>query len=116
MIIVRPFEVVAASTTDNVSLPYVAEYDAIVVAACGFRRGGLGNRIDQVMLLMIGCTLMKLLRQILPSKDFGYGVGQGSIGIECRADDTEVQLSCNIQIKLYDSNNLLQDFEDASSN
>ncbi|CCI45727.1 unnamed protein product [Albugo candida] len=50
-----------------------SEYDAIVVAACGFRRGGLGNRIDQ----------------ILPSKDFGYGVGQGSIGIECRADDTE---------------------------
>uniref|UniRef100_A0AAV1USE7 hydroxymethylbilane synthase n=2 Tax=Peronospora matthiolae TaxID=2874970 RepID=A0AAV1USE7_9STRA len=49
------------------------EYDAIIVAACGFRRGGLGDRIDE----------------ILPIDSFGYGVGQGSIGVECRADDEQ---------------------------
>ncbi|CEG48440.1 porphobilinogen deaminase [Plasmopara halstedii] len=49
------------------------DYDAIVVAACGFRRGNLGDRIDE----------------ILPADSFGYGVGQGSIGVECRADDEE---------------------------
>ncbi|KAI9918980.1 hypothetical protein PsorP6_011975 [Peronosclerospora sorghi] len=49
------------------------EYDAIIVAACGFRRGNLGDRIDEV----------------LPMESFGYGVGQGSIGVECRADDHE---------------------------
>ncbi|GMF21542.1 unnamed protein product [Phytophthora lilii] len=50
------------------------DYDAIIVAACGFRRGELGDRIDE----------------ILPMDTFGYGVGQGSIGVECRADDQEV--------------------------
>ncbi|CAH0490568.1 unnamed protein product [Peronospora farinosa] len=49
------------------------DYDAIIVAACGFRRGDLGERIDE----------------ILPMDTFGYGVGQGSIGVECRADDEE---------------------------
>lgn len=53
------------------------DYDAIIVAACGFRRGGLGARIDE----------------LLSVETFGYGVGQGSIGIECRADDAEVSLS-----------------------
>ncbi|KAK1946759.1 Porphobilinogen deaminase [Phytophthora citrophthora] len=51
------------------------DYDAIIVAACGFRRGELGDRIDE----------------ILPMDSFGYGVGQGSIGVECRADDEEVR-------------------------
>ncbi|TMW68033.1 hypothetical protein Poli38472_007705 [Pythium oligandrum] len=50
------------------------DYDAIIVAACGFRRGGLGDRIDE----------------LLPLESFGYGVGQGSIGIECRSDDQEI--------------------------
>ncbi|KDO30312.1 porphobilinogen deaminase [Saprolegnia parasitica CBS 223.65] len=49
------------------------DYDAIVVAAAGFRRGGLGDRIDQLLDPVV----------------FGYGVGQGSIGVECRGDDTE---------------------------
>ncbi|RLN06493.1 hypothetical protein BBJ28_00018792, partial [Nothophytophthora sp. Chile5] len=53
------------------------DYDAIIVAACGFRRGEMGDRIDE----------------LLPMDSFGYGVGQGSIGIECRADDEEVQTS-----------------------
>ncbi|CAK4078229.1 unnamed protein product [Aphanomyces euteiches] len=50
------------------------DFDAIVVAAAGFRRGGLGTRIDQ----------------LLDPEVFGYGVGQGSIGVECRGDDEEV--------------------------
>ncbi|GAB9463236.1 hypothetical protein Gpo141_00000702 [Globisporangium polare] len=50
------------------------DYDAIIVAACGFRRGGLGDRIDE----------------LLPLDTFGTGVGQGSIGIECRSDDKEI--------------------------
>ncbi|EGZ12115.1 hypothetical protein PHYSODRAFT_336580 [Phytophthora sojae] len=49
------------------------DYDAIIVAACCFRLGALGDRIDE----------------ILPMDTFGYGVGQGSIGVECRADDGE---------------------------
>lgn len=49
------------------------EYDAIVVAAAGFRRGGLEHEIDE----------------LLSPEIFGYGVGQGSIGIECRASDTD---------------------------
>lgn len=58
------------------------EYDAIIVAACGFRRGELGHRIDE----------------ILPMDTFGYGVGQGSIGIECRADDKEtIEMLATIQ-------------------
>ncbi|GAB9463230.1 hypothetical protein Gpo141_00000697 [Globisporangium polare] len=50
------------------------DYDAIIVAACGFRRGGLGDRIDE----------------LLPRETFGYGVGQASVAIECRGDDKEI--------------------------
>ncbi|TMW68032.1 hypothetical protein Poli38472_007704 [Pythium oligandrum] len=50
------------------------DYDAIVIAACGYRRVGLGDRLDE----------------ILPADSFGYSVGQASLGIECRADDHEV--------------------------
>ncbi len=28
--------------------------------------------------------------QILPVESFGYGVGQGSIGVECRGNDAEI--------------------------
>lgn len=31
-----------------------------------------------------------MLVQLLPLDTFGYGVGQGSIGIECRGDDEAV--------------------------
>lgn len=33
------------------------DYDAIIVAACGFRRGGLGDRIDEVRLQSRACKL-----------------------------------------------------------
>ncbi|MES1021405.1 hydroxymethylbilane synthase [Gloeocapsa sp. BRSZ] len=50
------------------------EYDAIILAVAGLRRLGMGDRIHQ----------------ILPAELSLHAVGQGALGIECRADDTEV--------------------------
>lgn len=50
-------------------------FDAIVLAASGLRRLGLGERITRVL----------APEESLPA------VGQGALGIECRADDGEVQ-------------------------
>lgn len=51
------------------------EFDAIVLAASGLRRLGMGERITRVM----------SAEESLPA------VGQGALGIECRADDEDVQ-------------------------
>jgi len=48
------------------------EYDALILAAAGLQRLGMGDRIKS-------CQL-----------EFRSIVGQGALGIECRADDTEV--------------------------
>jgi hydroxymethylbilane synthase len=50
------------------------EYDAIILAVAGLRRLGMSDRIHQ----------------ILPAEVSLHAVGQGALGIECRADDTEV--------------------------
>lgn len=50
------------------------EYDALILAAAGLQRLGMGARIHQV----------------LPVELSLYAVGQGALGIECRASDTEV--------------------------
>lgn len=50
------------------------EYDAIILAVAGLRRLGMSDRIHQV----------------LPDEVSLHAVGQGALGIECRADDTEV--------------------------
>jgi len=50
------------------------EYDAIILAAAGLQRLGMSDRIHQ----------------ILPAEISLHAVGQGALGIECRADDTEV--------------------------
>lgn len=50
------------------------EYDAIILAVAGLQRLGMGDRIHQV----------------LPAEISLHAVGQGALGIECRADDTEV--------------------------
>ncbi len=50
------------------------EFDAIILAASGLRRLGLGERI----------------RRVMPPGDSLPAVGQGALGIECRADDGEV--------------------------
>ena len=47
------------------------QFDAIVLAEAGLRRLGLADRISQVLPLDV----------MLPA------VGQGALGIECRADD-----------------------------
>jgi hydroxymethylbilane synthase len=51
------------------------EFDAIVLAASGLRRLGMGDRITRVM----------------PPEDSLPAVGQGALGIECRAADEPVQ-------------------------
>ncbi|MBD2124585.1 hydroxymethylbilane synthase [Trichocoleus sp. FACHB-262] len=49
------------------------EYDALILAAAGLQRLGMSDRIHQ----------------ILPIEVSLYAVGQGALGIECRADDVE---------------------------
>ncbi|MBD2772760.1 hydroxymethylbilane synthase [Iningainema tapete] len=50
------------------------EYDALILAVAGLERLEMGSRIHQV----------------LPKEISLHAVGQGALGIECRADDTEV--------------------------
>lgn len=50
------------------------EFDAIILAVAGLQRLGMGDRIHQV----------------IPAEISLHAVGQGALGIECRADDTEV--------------------------
>ncbi len=50
------------------------EYDALILAVAGLQRLGMSDRIHQV----------------LPTDISLYAVGQGALGIECRADDTKV--------------------------
>ncbi|QEQ00938.1 hydroxymethylbilane synthase [Thermosynechococcus sp. QKsg1] len=50
------------------------EYDALILAVAGLRRLGFGDRISQV----------------LPATVSLYAVGQGALGIECRADDADI--------------------------
>ncbi len=50
------------------------EYDAIILAVAGLQRLGMSDRIQQV----------------LPPEVSLHAVGQGALGIECRADDEEV--------------------------
>lgn len=50
------------------------EYDAIILAAAGLQRLGMSDRIHQ----------------IIPPEISLHAVGQGALGIECRAEDTEI--------------------------
>ncbi len=50
------------------------EYDALILAAAGLQRLGMSNRINQILTTEISL----------------YAVGQGALGIECRADDAEI--------------------------
>ena len=50
------------------------EYDALILAAAGLERLGMSDRIHQ----------------ILPKEISLHAVGQGALGIECRADDSEL--------------------------
>ncbi|UBF27688.1 hydroxymethylbilane synthase [Kovacikia minuta CCNUW1] len=50
------------------------EYDALILAVAGLQRLGMEDRIHQV----------------IPAEISLHAVGQGALGIECRADDVEV--------------------------
>ncbi|MGK7875237.1 MAG: hydroxymethylbilane synthase [Xenococcaceae cyanobacterium] len=50
------------------------EFDAIILAVAGLQRLGMGDRIHQ----------------IIPSEISLHAVGQGALGIECRAGDPEI--------------------------
>jgi len=50
------------------------QYDALILAAAGLQRLGWGERVAQV----------------IPPSISLHAVGQGALGIECRADDTEM--------------------------
>ncbi len=50
------------------------EYDAIILAVAGLHRLGMSDRVHQ----------------IIPAEISLHAVGQGALGIECRADDTEI--------------------------
>ncbi|MEH2392030.1 MAG: hydroxymethylbilane synthase [Nostoc sp.] len=50
------------------------EYDALILAAAGLERLGMSDRVHQ----------------ILPANISLHAVGQGALGIECRADDSEL--------------------------
>ncbi|NCJ06809.1 hydroxymethylbilane synthase [Synechococcales cyanobacterium C] len=50
------------------------EYDGIILAVAGLQRLGFGDRIHQV----------------LPGEISLHAVGQGALGIECRADDPDI--------------------------
>jgi hydroxymethylbilane synthase len=50
------------------------EYDAIILAVAGLRRLGMAERIHQ----------------IIPADVSLHAVGQGALGIECRAEDSEI--------------------------
>jgi hydroxymethylbilane synthase len=50
------------------------EYDALILAVAGLERLGMGDRVHQ----------------ILPKEISLHAVGQGALGIECRADDEEL--------------------------
>ncbi|WP_375512371.1 hydroxymethylbilane synthase [uncultured Nostoc sp.] len=50
------------------------EYDALILATAGLERLGMGDRVHQ----------------ILPANISLHAVGQGALGIECRADDSEL--------------------------
>lgn len=50
------------------------EFDALILAVAGLQRLGMGDRIHQ----------------ILPPEVSLHAVGQGALGIECRAQDTEL--------------------------
>ncbi|MBF2005508.1 MAG: hydroxymethylbilane synthase [Chlorogloeopsis fritschii C42_A2020_084] len=52
----------------------VGEYDALILAVAGLERLGMGDRVHQ----------------IIPKEISLHAVGQGALGIECRAEDAEL--------------------------
>ncbi|MBW4654456.1 MAG: hydroxymethylbilane synthase [Kaiparowitsia implicata GSE-PSE-MK54-09C] len=68
------FKDVRGNLNTRLSKLDAGEYDALILAVAGLRRLGMGDRIDQA----------------IPTHISLHAVGQGALGIECRADDAEV--------------------------
>lgn len=68
------FKDVRGNLNTRLSKLDAGEYDALILAVAGLRRLGMGDRIHQV----------------IPSNISLHAVGQGALGIECRADDHEI--------------------------
>ncbi|WP_013324884.1 hydroxymethylbilane synthase [Gloeothece verrucosa] len=68
------FKDVRGNVNTRLSKLDAGEYDAIILAVAGLTRLGMSDRIHQ----------------IIPSEISLHAVGQGALGIECRADDVEV--------------------------
>lgn len=68
------FKDVRGNLNTRMSKLDAGEYDALILAVAGLERLGMSDRIHQV----------------LPKEVSLHAVGQGALGIECRADDTEL--------------------------
>lgn len=68
------FKDVRGNLNTRMSKLDAGEYDALILAVAGLERLGMGDRIHQ----------------ILPKEISLHAVGQGALGIECRADDAEL--------------------------
>ncbi|ARV60945.1 hydroxymethylbilane synthase [Nostocales cyanobacterium HT-58-2] len=68
------FKDVRGNLNTRLSKLDAGEYDALILAAAGLQRLGMGDRVHQ----------------ILPKEISLHAVGQGALGIECRGDDTEL--------------------------
>ncbi|WP_414584153.1 hydroxymethylbilane synthase [Scytonema sp. PCC 10023] len=68
------FKDVRGNLNTRMSKLDAGEYDALILAVAGLERLGMGDRVHQ----------------ILPKEISLHAVGQGALGIECRADDAEL--------------------------
>ncbi len=68
------FKDVRGNLNTRMSKLDAGEYDALILAVAGLERLGMSDRVHQ----------------ILPKEVSLHAVGQGALGIECRADDTEL--------------------------
>ncbi|MBF2066356.1 MAG: hydroxymethylbilane synthase [Calothrix sp. C42_A2020_038] len=68
------FKDVRGNLNTRLSKLDAGEYDALILAVAGLERLGMGDRVHQV----------------LPASVSLHAVGQGALGIECRADDIEL--------------------------
>jgi hydroxymethylbilane synthase len=68
------FKDVRGNLNTRMSKLDAGEYDALILAVAGLERLGMGDRVHQILSADISL----------------HAVGQGALGIECRADDSEL--------------------------
>lgn len=80
--------VIRGNVNTRISRCDKGEYDAVILAAVGLERVGLGDRISQ----------------ILKADTFPYAVGQGALAVVCRSDD---ERTFTLMRSLHDTNTAL---------